>query len=240
MDRTPSVLFTVAQSLTGNEKKQARTNIGATAGVVSFDPNSTGISEMISAAIAGDTAIHGSGSSLVPYSVSVSGAYPELHTFANGKEEIYKWNGTQWVHSSTEFISGDSMDFTKIGYPTVSETPGTVLFTAGIFNVCGYLDNAGALRLCVVPTDGKDHSIYANGGGYRCYATDGAIVSTNFTTTNTYMKLYVVDNGYWESSTSSLTPTDWTMFEAEIYAFPNSSVVNSSILYRISKPGVNQ
>lgn len=103
MDRTPSVLFTVAQSLTDDEKKLARENIGATAGVVSFDPNTAGLSDMIVAATAGDTALHGSGSSLVPYSIFVSGAYPELHSFANGAEHSYKWNGTQWVHSTAKF-----------------------------------------------------------------------------------------------------------------------------------------
>lgn len=195
-----------------------------------FDSSTSTVADVQAAISDGRNICSGSGSSFVSWQGASHGGYPTLTRLENGYQYSWTYFDGAWVSAWKRLATAD---YAKIAYPTSNQSPGDALFAMGKFNVCGYTDNGGALRLCVVPTDGKDHSIYANGGGYRCDAEEGSIVSTSFTTSSPYLRLHLVDTGYWDSDTSTLTPTDWTVHEAEIYALPGSSVANSSILYRV-------
>ena len=133
----------------------------------------------------------------------------------SGNVLLSSGNSVYWGDAPKE-IPG----YTKIAYPTSNQTPGDVLFTMGKFNVCGYTDNGGALRLCVVPTDGETHSVSTNGTKATC-GTDGLVVATSFSNSSPYMKLYIVDNDSFD------------ICEAEIYAITGASFAASSILYRV-------
>ena len=200
-------------------------------GPFTFDSSSSTNSDVMAAIASGRTIVSGSGSSFSTWQGSIAGGVANLFRVFGTDVFCYYYSFGQWAFQ--RYSLATTMDYSKVAYPTSTQVPGDILFAMGGFNVCGYTDNAGALRLCVVPTDGKDHSIYANGGGYRCDAETGANVSTSFTAGSPYLRLYLVDTGYWDSDTSSLTPTNWTVHEAEIYAMQGSSVADSSILYRI-------
>lgn len=200
-------------------------------GPFTFDSSSSTNSDVMAAIASGRTIVSGSGSSFSTWQGSIAGGVANLFRVFGTDVFYYYYSFGQWAFQ--RYSLATTMDYSKVAYPTSTQVPGDILFAMGGFNVCGYTDNAGALRLCVVPTDGKDHSIYANGGGYRCDAETGANVSTSFTAGSPYLRLYLVDTGYWDSDTSSLTPTNWTVHEAEIYAMQGSSVADSSILYRI-------
>ena len=200
-------------------------------GKFTFDSNSSSHSDVMAAIVSGRAIVSGSGSSLATWQGSIIGGVANLFRVYETDVYHYYYSFGQWAFQ--RYSLATTMDYSKVAYPTSTQVPGDILFAMGGFNVCGYMDNAASLRLCVVPTDGKDHSIYANGGGYRCYAETGSSVSTSFTTTSTYLRLYIVDMGYWDSAASELTPTNWTVHEAEIYALPSSSVADSAILYRV-------
>lgn len=199
-------------------------------GIYLFDRNTSTREEVVQAISDGRDIYAGGGSNFSQWQGAINGSYPTLTKVSGGYEYRYAFTDLAWNLTTTAIANPE---YAGTAWPTGTTTPGDILFSLGKFNVCGYLDNAGALRICVVPTDGLDHSIFANGGGYRCDAETGAIVSTAFTASNPFMRLYVVDTGYWESDSSSLTPTDWTVREAEIYAFAGTSVASSSILYRV-------
>lgn len=200
-------------------------------GPFTFDSSSSTNSDVMAAITAGRTIVSWSGSSFSTWQGSIAGGVANLFRVFGTDVFHYYYSFGQWAFQ--RYSLATTMDYSKVAYPTSTQVPGDILFAMGGFNVCGYTDNAGALRLCVVPTDGKDHSIYANGGGYRCDAETGANVSTSFTAGSPYLRLYLVDTGYWDSDTSTLTPTNWTVHEAEIYAITGTSVANSSILYRV-------
>lgn len=133
----------------------------------------------------------------------------------SGNVLLSSGNSVYWGDAPKE-IPG----YTKIAYPTSNQTPGDVLFTMGKFNVCGYMDNGGTLRLCVVPTDGETHSVSTNGKKGTCGA-DGLDVATSFYNSSPYMKLFIVDNNSFD------------VCEAEIYAITGARIAASSILYRV-------
>ena len=196
-----------------------------------FFNSSTSTVEDVQAAITdGRNICSASGSNVVTWQGCIHGGYPTLTRLEEGWQYSWNYSDGKWVQTWKTLAKAD---YTKIAYPSSNTTPGDVLFAMGNFKVCGYTDNGGALRICVVPSDGADHSIYANGGGYRCYAETGSNLSTTFTSSTPYMKLYLVDTGYWESAQSSFTATDWKICEAEIYAITGNNISSSSILYRV-------
>lgn len=192
-----------------------------------FNPDSSSRDDVVSAIAAGRNILSASGSNAHEWLGSVNGGYPSLYRVGEGFLTHWYWESGVWKR---EQFDVRKPEWARLPYPTTKQTPGTELFAMGKFAVHGYSDNAASLRLVVKPTDGKDHAIYANGGGFRCYAETGSTLSTEFTQGKPYLRLHVVDTGYWESSTSGRTDTDWTISEAEIYAFNDS---NGGLLYRV-------
>lgn len=194
-----------------------------------FDANTSTSDEVVAAISDGRTIMSASGSNVNQWLGTISGGYPHLYRVnEDGIVEWHRYDG-KWVQATHNLKSDE---WHRVDYPTSTATPGDLLFSIGAFGVYGYTDNAVSLRLVAKPTDGKDHAIYANGGGVRCDAETGSTLSTGFSASAPYMRLYIIDTGYWESDTSTKTDTDWTVMEAEIYAF-NSSSFSSGVLYRI-------
>lgn len=194
-----------------------------------FNANTSTSDEVVAAISNGCTILSASGSNAHQWLGSISGGYPHLYRIDG--DTVIEWSryDGKWAQSAHSLKSDE---WHRVDYPTSTATPGDLLFSIGSFGVYGYTDSAVSLRLVVKPTDGKDHAIYANGGGMRCDAETGSTLSTGFSVYAPYLRLYIIDTGYWESDTSAKTDTDWTMMEAEIYAF-NSSGFSSGLLYRI-------
>lgn len=192
-----------------------------------FDPNSSTRDDVNSAIAAGRNILSASGSNAHEWLGSVNGGYPSLYLVGEGFLTHWYWESGTWRR---EQFDVKKPEWARLPLPTTQQTPGTELFGLGKFAVHGYTDSGLNLRLVVKPTDGKDHAIYANGGGFRCYAETGSTLTSEFTQSNPYLRLHIVDTGYWESSTSARTDTDWTISEAEIYAFNDS---NGGLLYRV-------